>query len=281
MTLKQVFVTGFVLLNVAAIEYAQAPSQAGGRAQSPAAQRPPQTATPQTYTPEQVQLGQARFIRDCGFCHGRDAAGGEGGPDLTRSVLVAQDFRADKIGPVVRSGRTDRGMPGFEVSDADLLAIAAFIHDQKTKAESQAGGRRGVDVADLQTGDAEAGRRYFDGAGGCAKCHSPEGDLAGVARRYQGLQLIQRMLYPPSVRPSPAAPKVVVTLPSGENVAGDLAYRDEFTIAVTDSTGWYRSFDRGLVKFTIDDAMSAHFDQLDKYTDRDMHNVFAYLQTLR
>jgi hypothetical protein len=27
--------------------------------------------------------------------------------------------------------------------------------------------------------------------------------------------------------------------------------------------------------------MSAHFDQLGKYTDSDMHNVFAYLDTLK
>src|SRR5439155_5848055 len=113
----------------------------------------------------------------CGFCHGRDAAGGETGPDLTRSTLVAEDSRGDKIGPVVRAGRADRGMPSFDLSDTDLGAMVAFIHDQKTKAESLGGGRRSVEVSDLETGNAEAGRRYFNGAGGCAKCHSPTVDL--------------------------------------------------------------------------------------------------------
>jgi cytochrome c oxidase cbb3-type subunit 3 len=256
---------------------AQAPQ---GRADSPAAQRRPQTKVPQTYTPEQIRRGQARFGAECGFCHGRDAYGGESGPDLTRSTVVAEDTRGDKIGPLLRAGRVERGMPAFNLSADDLTAIVAFMHDQKTKAESLAGGRRGVDVEDLQTGNADRGRQYFNGAGGCNKCHSATGDLAGIARRLQGLALLQRMLYP-SGRPAPAPPTVTVTLPSGQAVTGKLAYNDEFTIALIDSNGWYRSWTRSAVKAQIDDPLTTHFDQLGKYTDGDMHDVYAYIQTLR
>lgn len=202
--------------------------------ESPASQRPPRTVTPQTYPNAQIQAGELRFTSQCGFCHGRDAAGGETGPDLTRSKLVTEDNRGDKIVPLVRSGRPEQGMPAFSLSDADLAAIVAFIHDQKTKAEALGGGRRSVDAADLATGDAVAGRRYFKGAGGCSACHSAKGDLHGVASRYHGLALLQRMLYPGG-QPAPAPP----------------------------------------------DALSAHFDQLAKYTDADMHNVYAYLVTLK
>jgi len=249
--------------------------------QSPASQRPPQTATPQSYPAEQVKAGEARFASQCGFCHGRDTAGGETGPDLTRSTLVAEDVRGDRIASMVRAGRADKGMPPFDLSEADMTAIVAFIHDQKAKAESAGGGRRLVDTADLQTGNAEAGRSYFNGSGGCVKCHSATGDLAGVAGRFQGLQLLQRMLNPASVRPAPAPPKVTVTLPSGETVSGALAARDEFTIALTDSDGSRQSWATDAVKFTVDDPMAAHFEQLGKYTDSDMHNVYAYLLTLR
>jgi len=243
--------------------------------------KPPPTVTPQSYPAEQVQAGQTAFASRCGFCHGRDTAGGESGPDLTRSTLVAGDVRGDQIGPVVRSGRTDRGMPAFTLADADLAAIVAFIHDQKARAESLEGGRRSVDVADLQTGDATAGKRFFDGAGGCATCHSATGDLAGVAARLQGLTLLQRMLYPAPGpgRPSPA--RATVTLPSGETIAGTLAYRDEFTIAVTDSTGQYRSWPARTVKAAIENPLDAHVKLLDTYTDAQMHDVLAYLQTLR
>ena len=109
-------------------------------AQSPASQPGPQTATPQTYPIAQVQAGEQKFTSQCGFCHGRDAAGGETGPDLTRSDLVAGDVRGDKIGPLLRKGRPDQGMPSFDLSDADLGAIAAFVHDQKTKFEGLGGG---------------------------------------------------------------------------------------------------------------------------------------------
>jgi cytochrome c oxidase cbb3-type subunit 3 len=235
-----------------------------------------QAAAPQAPTPEQLQAGQRVFAAQCGFCHGRDAMGGETGPNLTRSPLVRDDVRGDKIGPVVRDGRTDKGMPPVRLSDADLAAVVAFIHDQRKKADSP-GARRTVDAADLQTGNAEAGRQYFNGPGRCATCHSPTGDLAGVAKRLQGLELLQRMLYPSRGRGA----KVTVKLPSGETVSGALAYRDEFTIALTDADGRYRSWPTRRVSVTVDNPLEAHADQLGKYTDDDMHNVLAYLQTLR
>jgi len=249
--------------------------------QSPASQPGPQTATPQTYPIEQIEAGELRFSSQCGFCHGRDAAGGETGPDLTRSELVAEDVRGDKIRPLLRTGRAEKGMPAFKLGDAEVSDIVAFLHDQKTKFEALGGGRRTVDATDLATGDATAGRRYFNGAGGCSACHSVTGDLAGMATRYQGLALLQRMLYPTAGKPAPTRPKVTVTLPSGKNISGQLAAEDEFTIAVLDPAGKRKTFEKGGVRFKIDDPMSAHFDQLGKYTDNDMHNVFAYLDTLK
>jgi cytochrome c oxidase cbb3-type subunit III len=260
--------------------------QGGGRAtqQSPASQRPPQDVTPQTYAPELVQRGQTLFSATCGFCHGRDAMGGETGPDLTRSTLVAEDVRGDKIIPVVRNGRIDKGMPPQNLPEADLEAIVAFIHDAKTKADSLEGNRRTVDVADLQTGNAQLGQQYFNGAGGCSKCHSPTGDLAGLASRLQGLQLFQRMLYPGGRGRGgapPAAPTATVRLPSGETLTGKVAYRDEFNIAITDAAGYYRSWPTSQVKVTIDNPLDGHIAQLPKYTNDDLHNVLAYLQTLK
>jgi len=227
-------------------------------------------------SPAQVQTGQRVFASQCGFCHGRDAMGGETGPDLTKSPLVRDEAAGDRLRAVVRDGRVDKGMPAFRLTDADLTAVVAFIRDQKIKSESP-GARRSVSAADLQTGDAEAGRRYFNGGGHCAMCHSPTGDLAGVASRLQGLQLLQRMLYPSNGRGA----KAVVTLASGETVRGALAYRDEFTIALTDEAGRYLSWPAAQVKVTVDNPLEAHAEQLGKYTDDDMHNVLAYLQTLR
>jgi cytochrome c oxidase cbb3-type subunit III len=248
--------------------------------QSPASQRPPQTATSQSYPAAQVAAGQSVFLQQCAFCHGRDAGGGETGPDLTRSSVVTEDVRGDKIAPVVRGGRVDKGMPQFNFSDQDLGAVVAFIHDQKTKADSAEGGRQRVDIADLQTGNAEAGKEFFNGAGKCTSCHSATGDLAGVATRNQGLALMQRMLYPGG-RGAISTATATVTLPSGQTVTGKLAYRDEFTIALHDAAGRYHSWPTDQIKFKVDAPLEAHVDLLGKYTDDEVHDVLAYLQTLK
>lgn len=223
-----------------------------------------------------VERGKTLFGQDCAFCHGRDAGGGETGPDLTDSELVATDVRGNKIGVVVRNGRPEKGMPPFNVSPQQIAELAAFLHQQRQKAEAHPGGRRRVSVSDLQTGSVEAGKKYFNGAGTCSSCHSPTGDLAGVARRYRGLELEKRMLYP---KDAPA--KVTVTLPSGQTLTGKLSYKDEFTVGMTDESGWYQSWPTKQVKYTIDAPAEAHVDLLGRYTDDDVHNLMAYLQTLR
>ena len=173
-------------------------------------------------------------------------------------------------------------MPRVSNGGSDLDVLVTFIHDTKKKADANPGRRRSVDVTDVTTGSVEAGKAYFNGAGGCARCHTPTGDLAGVATRLKGLALMQRMLDPGrnrGTKPNPA--KVTVTTKSGETVTGSLAHRDEFTIALTDASGWYRSFATSQVTFTVDDPLDAHREQLAKYTDKDMHDVLTYLHTLR
>ena len=247
--------------------------------QNPPPTNPSQATSPSVTPPAASQLverGGALFAQHCAFCHGRDAGGGENGPDLTHSKVVMSDVAGDTIALVIRNGRIDNGMPAFSLTDADIAALVAFVHDQKTKAAMHKGGRRSVDTADLQTGNPERGRQYFNGAGGCASCHSPTGDLAGIARRYQGLRLEEQMLYPRG-----AKSKITVTLPSGQTVSGELAYRDEFTVGLRDALGQYRSFTVKHVKYKIDAPVEAHAELLPKYSDADIHDLMAYLETLR
>ena len=230
-----------------------------------------------SYPPALVQSGRNLFRQDCSFCHGRDAGGGESGPDLTRSKLVTEDVDGDKIGVVVRHGRPDKGMPPFDRSDQQIDSLAAFIHTQQSRALSRgSGGRKGVDAVDLQTGNAEAGKQYFEGMGGCSGCHSPTGDLAGIASRYRGLELEQQMLYPRH-----AKSRVTVKLSLGQTITGNLAYLDEFTVGLIDSTGAYRSWRTSDVQYKVDAAVDAHVELFSKYTDADIHNLMAYLQTFR
>jgi cytochrome c oxidase cbb3-type subunit 3 len=228
-----------------------------------------------SYPPALVQSGTLLFQQNCSFCHGKDAGGGESGPDLTRSKLVTTDVNGNKIGAVVKNGRPDKGMPPFTLSDSQIASLVAFIHTRQNTAQTRQGGRKGVDVADLQTGNVEAGKQYFNGAGGCATCHSPTGDLAKVATRFEGLALEERMLYPKD-----AKSKVTVTA-AGQTIAGTLDYLDEFTVGLIDPSGVYRSFRIRDVQYKVDSPVDAHVELFTKYTDDDIHNLMAYIQTLR
>ena len=259
-------------------------SVAVGHAQNPGAPPRPQPTvgsqgtlpTHAAFSPASIETGGSLFQQNCAFCHGKDTGGGESGPDLTRSKLVTSDINGEKISDVVRNGRVEKGMPRFGLSDPEILNLVAFIHSQQDKAMSQTGTRKGVDVSDLQTGNVEAGKRYFNGAGTCSTCHSPTGDLAGVATRYQGLKLEEQMLYPRDAKST-----VTVTTSSGKTVTGPLAYLDEFTVALKDPGGVYRSWPIVAVKYKVDAPAKAHVELFDKYTDDDIHNLMAYIQTLR
>ena len=176
-------------------------------------------------------------------------------------------------------------MPPQNLPDADLAAIVAFIHDAKAKADSNEGNRRTVDVADLQTGNAQAGQQYFNGAGGCSKCHSPTGDLAGLANRLQGLQLFQRMLYPGGRGRGGAAPRRCRWRRSSYLQAKRSKARWPIAMSSTSrSPTRPATTARGRpnqIKVTVDNPLDAHIAQLAKYTNDDVHNVLAYLQTLK
>jgi cytochrome c oxidase cbb3-type subunit III len=222
-----------------------------------------------------IERGRKNFEQSCGFCHGPDATGARG-PDLVRSPLVAHDVKGDKIGEVIRLGRPDKGMPAMPLTEQQVLDIAAFLHARAADALSSAGLPTKYPVEKLLTGNPEAGKTFFNGAGGCKACHSPTGDLAGVAAKYSPLDLQARMLYPHGKHSI-----VVVTLPSGEQVKGPLAHADDFVIALRDASGSYRSFSRDQVKVELQDPLAAHRDLLDKLTQADVHNLFAYLESLK
>ena len=223
-----------------------------------------------------IERGQKTFQQSCGFCHGADATGARG-PDLVRSPLVAHDVKGDSIGPVIRQGRPDKGMPALSLTDGEISDVAAFLHSRE--AETRASSRVPTNYAleKMLTGNADAGKAYFNGAGGCTKCHSVTGDLANVASKYSSIELEAHMLYPEL----PHSRTAVVTLPSGEKITGTVEHLDDFVIGVRDSSGWYRSFPRANAKVDVQDRLAAHRQLLDKITQTEVHNLFAYIVTLK
>jgi cytochrome c oxidase cbb3-type subunit 3 len=224
-----------------------------------------------------VERGRTQFKSSCGFCHGDDATGNRA-PDLIRSAVLSHDTMGDQLGPVIRNGRPDQGMPAFSTLSAPQISdIAVFLHSQANAALQSNRVPRDYPVAKLLTGNAAAGKAWFQGAGGCAACHSPTGDLAGVANKYSPLDLQQRFLFPGGG----AKPTATVTPRVGQAVEGTVEHNDEFEIAIRGKDGWYRSWPHSEVKVEIHDPLAAHRALMEKYTDRDIHDVFAYLETLK
>ena len=169
-------------------------------------------------------------------------------------------------------------MPAFNLTDAEISELSAFLHSRMAASDlrsaNHALGPYSLDK--LLTGKPEAGRTFFFGAGKCSTCHSPTGDLAGISGKYSPTELQARMLYPRDVTQT-----ATVTDGAGRVWKGTLALITNFDVAIRDSDGWYRSWPLNLVKLQIDDRLAAHRTLLRQYTDSDMHNVFAYLESLK
>ena len=238
--------------------------------------------------PAAVDRGKQIFTSRCAFCHGANATGGESGPDLVRSVVVLHDEgKGTAIGPVVLNGRPDRGMPKFDFNDSQIKDIAAFLLSRNQAAAN----RRTYQVLNLVTGDAAAGKAYFDAH--CASCHSPAGDLAHVASKYEPPVLQGRFLYPgrkasdsaPSAPDSRALKTATVVLPSGQSYSGRVLEYDDFSISLLDASGQYHSWELGgaqnRIKVEVQDPLEGHLKLMREYSDADIHNVLSYLETLK
>jgi cytochrome c oxidase cbb3-type subunit 3 len=235
------------------------------------------------YDAATLERGKTAFVSQCGFCHGSNAKGGESGPNLIRAVPVIDDEDGNLIGPIVLGGRQDKGMPKFNMTQQQIFEIAAFLHEG-VRAAAERGTYK---ILNIVTGNPKAGEAYFNGAGKCNTCHSVTGDLKGVAARYDPIALQGKFLMPVGGRANErrtTSPIIVtVTLPTGESVKGTLQRIDDFNVALTEPNGEYRSFARTgeSPKVDLNDPLKAHYDLLPKYTDADMHNLTAFLVTLK
>lgn len=243
---------------------------------SPQEVRKPGKANPMAS--QTVQQGMSQFKATCGMCHGPEAKGGSG-PNLLDSSLVRHDENGNLIGKIIREGRTERGMPAFSsLDDTQVGNLVKYLHAavEANDNRSAAGPAGGYSLQRLLTGSADAGKQFFNGPGHCASCHSPTGDLAGVATRYSPTELETAILYPRL-----AGKTCVVSLPSGKKVSGRLLHLDAFFVAIQDENGVYHSWPlKDHVTVDVADPLHAHRDLLNSYRDKDIHDIFAYLETL-
>ena len=271
-------------LIIAGLTALSAPPQAA--AQTPSRPTPDYPEHPPA-PPEQVARGQQIFRSNCSFCHGSDARGGETGPNLVRDVVVLRDQNGELITPIVQNGVPAQGMPKFRLSAAEITDIAAWLHSQPLS------DRGAPSALDILAGDAKHGEAYFNGAGHCTQCHSPTGDLAGIGSRSEP-KMIQNLIVSggggrrrrsagaaPAVKAPPTT--VTVTLPSGQRVQGELDHLSAFVVALREPDGTYRSFARhdSIPKVVVANPLQWHIDRLPQWRDADIHDLTAYLVTLK
>jgi len=285
---------------------AQAPPGGAGRGRGgqgfPAQQR-------KLADPAVIERGGTLYGINCRLCHGPDLRGGDlGGVNLLRSALVLNDQDGELIYPVVRDGRLPPGspaMPPLPIPEADVKAIAAYIHSVAAKMAGQGGpppNSAAPPELNILVGDAKAGEKYF--AATCASCHSATGDLQGIGTRYRNPMLLQTAwvsggggggrgrrgggggpVIDPYAPPAPASKPVMVavTTADGQKIEGRLERIDDFLVTLVTEDGTPRTFRRtgSVPAVQITDPLEGHKKLLVKYTDKDIHDVTAYLVTLK
>jgi cytochrome c oxidase cbb3-type subunit III len=238
--------------------------------------------------PAIIARGNALYGIHCRSCHGADLRGGEqGGPNLLRSETALKDQAGELYLPVIQQGRQNPGlppMPAIPLSVDDVKAVSEYIHSVLATAQRQGGPPPAPPVTlNILVGDASAGKAYFDSR--CGSCHSAAGDLKGIATRVASpMQLQNLWVGGPGGRGANATPVMAtVTLPSGQKVEGRLGRVDDFLVILQFEDGTSRSFRRegNVPKVEIRDPRAAHRQLLPTYTDKDIHDVTAYLVTLK
>jgi cytochrome c oxidase cbb3-type subunit 3 len=246
----------------------------------PGQKRPPED-------PARIARGKTIYGISCTSCHGADLRGGDlGGPNLLRSQVALSDQDGELIVPIIEGGRQNSGMPAVPMSAADAKAVASFIRSEVGTIGTQGKPPSiGKPAPSVLVGDAAAGQAYF--ASKCSSCHSATGDLQGIATRISDPKALQNIWVAGGRRRfgSAASRTVTVTveLPSGEAVEGRLVRIDDFLVTVGLTDGTVRTIRRegDVPKVDVHDPMKPHRDLLAVYTDKDIHDLTAYLVTLK
>jgi len=244
--------------------------------------------------PAQIARGKTLYGINCRGCHGADLRGGDlGGPNLLRSQVALSDRSGELIVPIIHGSRQNMGMPAIELNDADANAVAAYVRSVIETIQGQgAPPSAGRAVPSILIGNASEGQAYF--ATKCGSCHSAANDLNKIASRITDPKSLQDAWLAGGTRqeeaearagtaPNARTVMATISLPSGEIIEGKLVRVDDFLITLTLADGSQRTVQRNgdTPKVEIHDPVKIHRDLLSQYSDKDIHDVTAYLATLK
>jgi cytochrome c oxidase cbb3-type subunit III len=284
----------------------------GGRGGPPQGAPPPVTQISRSPVVDQDahDRGRVLWASHCIDCHGSQARGSDTGPNIIRTKTANFDRTAAKagsvLGPFLKAGHpTQSKKPSASFTDEEVVALANFL---RQRVNDTMRGSAVFTAGDILVGDATAGEAYFHGDGGCARCHNAAANpLAGIATRIPvPVDLQQRMLFPgaagrgrggrgraggaapPSASPATAAPadrnaiRVSIAAPAGPPASGVLVEESDFYITLRDAEGAIHTVRRTPgMRVTKTNPLQAHIDLLDRITDKQIHDVVAYLETLK
>jgi cytochrome c oxidase cbb3-type subunit III len=220
--------------------------------------------------------GRAVWAAQCINCHGTTARGTGKGANLIRSDMMWRDRYGSDLGPFLQKGHpTQSGAPSSSLSQTQIEELSHFIHQRLYDT------LRGSPIFNPQnvlTGNVKEGAAYFNGAGKCATCHSTTGDLAGIGKT-NPVNIQQRFMFP---RLRTQKKTITVTPANGAAITGTPVHLDDFQVSLTDDKGEYHSWKRTpLLKIVVNDPLRAHIELLDRITDKNLHDIVAYLESLK
>jgi len=293
-----------ILLSFALACTAPAFAQGGGRGRGAAGRGPAAPAADgprliggrfKAYPQDAVTRGLTAYNTNCGYCHGDRGKGGNAGPDLIASDVTLHDEDGVGIAEHLKADVHQKAVK-LDLPQATVYDIAAYLHSRVIAAANHNDPIHVEDVA--KAGDARAGEAYFNGAGGCSKCHQPEGDLKGIGSKYEIVALQDRIANPragggrggfgrgggaAAAPPDPNAITATVTLPNGQTFKGAPVVNSDFDVTLRFPDGTTQTWARnnGVPKVELNNPMAVHLQILTKLTDADLHNLTAYLATLK
>lgn len=221
-------------------------------------------------------LGAPIYQKNCAFCHGPQARGAEG-PNLIVADTVLGDDHGEHLTPFLKAGRPEKGMPAFKtLSDDELKEVSEFLHMQVEDVAN----RGTYQLQNIVVGDPDKGKAYV--AANCTSCHT-EGSFEHIASKFRSADQLQRGWVWPN-RPADNSLAITATVKAndGSMVTGRVTQISDFKITLIDSAGKTHVIPRDAgVDVQTKDPLAAHQKMIDTLKNFDMHNVTAYLESLK
>ena len=223
-----------------------------------------------------AQRGAPLYQQSCAFCHGPQAHGATGSSLITADEVLGDDH-GEHLVAFLKKGRPEKGMPAFAtMTDQELKDISEFVHLQVEEVAN----RGTYHVLNVLVGNRALGRAYVETV--CASCHTAEA-FAHIGGKYRSPEQLQKgWIWPSRTGNRALAMTATVKTPDGIAISGQVTQMSDFRITVVDAAGQSHSIDRiPSVKVEIKDPLAPHQQMILNLANDDMHNITAYLETLK